>query len=116
MGDIDPLRDIEIINLELILADLETVTKKRKNNITREVRRGDKEAILEDEALAKLIPVLESGKLANTISFTEKEIEKVKQLGLLTMKPFIYSLNKRAGANNLDTSNLKKYLKNLQII
>ena len=104
MGDIDPLRDIEIINLELILADLETAVK-RKNNIAREVRRGDKEFILEEEALNKIIPVLESGKLANTIDFNEKELEKVKQLGLLTMKPFIYGLNKRAGADNLDTSN-----------
>lgn len=104
MGDIDPLRDIEIINLELILADLETAVK-RKNNIAKEVRRGDKEFILEDEALAKLIPVLEEGKLANTVSFDEKEIEKIKQLGLLSMKPFIYGLNKRAGSQNLDESN-----------
>ncbi len=104
MGDIDPLRDIEIINLELILADLETVIK-RKNNITKEVRKGDKEFILEDEALTKLIPVFESGKLANTIDFSEKEMEKVKQLSLLTMKPFIYGLNKRAGSENLDTAN-----------
>jgi len=104
MGDIDPLRDIEIINLELILADLETVVK-RKNNITKEVRKGDKEFILEDEALAKLIPVLEAGKLANTIDFNEKELEKVKQLSLLSMKPFIYGLNKRAGSENLDTAN-----------
>lgn len=104
MGDIDPLRDIEIINLELILADLETVVK-RKGNITREVRRGDKESIIEDGALEKLIPVLESGRLANSVDFNEKEVEKIKQLGLLTMKPFIYGLNKRAGAENLDTAN-----------
>lgn len=104
MGDIDPLRDIEIINLELILADLETAIK-RKNNIQKEVKRADKEAILEDEALAKLILTLEKGKLANTINFTEKEIEKIKQLSLLTMKPFIYGFNKRAGSANLDESN-----------
>lgn len=104
MGDIDPLRDIEIINLELILADLETVIK-RKNNIAREVKRGDKEFILEEEALNKLIPVLEAGRLANTVEFNEKELEKIKQLGLLSMKPFIYGLNKRAGSENLDTAN-----------
>ncbi len=104
MGDIDPLRDIEIINLELILADLETATK-RKNNIQKEVKRGDKETIVEDEALSKLIPALESGNLANTINFNEKEIEKIKQLSFLTMKPFIYGLNKRAGVANLDESN-----------
>lgn len=104
MGDIDPLRDIEIINLELILADLETVVK-RKNNIQKEVKRNDKESILEDGALNKLIPVLEAGKLANTVDFNDKEIEKIKQLGLLSMKPVIYGLNKRAGAENLDEAN-----------
>ncbi len=104
MGDIDPLRDIDIINLELILADLETAVK-RKGNITREIRRGDKDAIIEESALEKLIPALEAGRLANTVDFNEKEIEKIKQLGLLTMKPFIYGLNKRAGAENLDTAN-----------
>jgi len=104
MGDIDPLRDIEIINLELILADLETVVK-RKNNLQKDVRRNDKEAIKEDEILTKLIPVLEKGLLANTIDFNDKEIEKVKQLGLLSMKPVIYGLNKRAGSINLDESN-----------
>lgn len=104
MGDIDPLRDIEIVNLELILADLET-TVKRKNNLQKEVKRNDKEAILENEALGKLIPVLERGKLANTINFNEKELEKIKQLNLLTMKPFIYGFNKRAGSTNLDESN-----------
>ncbi len=103
-GDIDPLRDIEVINLELILADLETAVK-RKNNIVREVKRGDKDAILEDEALGKLVKALEEGKLANAVKFTEKEIDKVKMLGLLTLKPFIYGLNKRAGSKNFDETN-----------
>lgn len=103
-GDIDPLRDIEVINLELILADLETVTK-RKSNISREVKRGDKEAIAEDSALSNIIITLESGKLANTCNLDEKEIEKIKMLNLLTMKPFIYGLNKKAGVKNLDEMN-----------
>jgi GTP-binding protein YchF len=110
-GDIDPLRDIEVINLELILADLETVSK-RKNNINKDVKKGDKEAIVEDVILTKLIVTLESGKLANTLF--EKEMpaghasqgdagwEKVKMLNLLTLKPFIYGLNKRGGSQNLD--------------
>jgi GTP-binding protein YchF len=100
-GDIDPLRDIEVINLELILADLETVIK-RKNNLVREIKKADKEAIIEDEALAKLVVALEGGKLANTVEFSEKEIEKVKMLNLLTLKPFLYGLNKRGGSQNLD--------------
>lgn len=103
-GDIDPLRDIEVINLELILADLETVTK-RKSNINKDVKKGDKEAIVEDEALAKLEQALLAGKLANTVDFNEKELEKVKMLNLLTLKPFIYGLNKRGGAKNLDETN-----------
>lgn len=100
-GDIDPLRDIEVINLELILADLETVSK-RKNNINKDVKKGDKEAITEDEALVKLEACFEKAHLANTIDFTDKEMEKVKMLNLLTLKPFLYGLNKKGGAKNLD--------------
>jgi len=103
-GDIDPLRDIEIINLELILADLETVVK-RKNNINREVKRGDKDAILENTILEKFIVALEAGKLANSVHLVDLEIEKAKQLTLLTLKPFIYGFNKRGGSKNLDESN-----------
>ncbi|MDE2031077.1 MAG: redox-regulated ATPase YchF [Patescibacteria group bacterium] len=103
-GDIDPLRDIEVINLELILADLETVSK-RKNNINKDVKKGDKEAIIENEALAKLESTFESGKLANACVLDEKELEKVKMLNLLTLKPFIYGLNKKGGVKNLDEMN-----------
>ncbi len=103
-GDIDPLRDIEVINLELILADLETVVK-RRNNIQKDLKKNDKEAIIEDAALAKLVVTLESGKLANSCDLNEKEMEKVKMLNLLTFKPFIYGLNKRGGSDNLDTMN-----------
>lgn len=103
-GDIDPLRDIEVINLELILSDLETVSK-RKNNIQKEIKKGDKEAIIEEGALVKLEKAFETGKLANTVEFDEKELEKVKMLNLLTLKPFIYGLNKRGGAKNLDEMN-----------
>ncbi len=103
-GNIDPLRDIKVINMELILADLETVAK-RISNIMREVKRGDKEYILEDGALQKLRIALEAEQMANTLSFDEKELPKVKQLGLLTIKPVIYGLNKRSGVKNLDESN-----------
>jgi GTP-binding protein YchF len=100
-GDIDPLRDIEVINLELILADLETVSK-RKNNLQKDVKKGDKEAILEEAAIIKLETAFEKGLLANTVDLDEKEIEKIKLLNLLTLKPFLYGLNKRGGAKNLD--------------
>jgi len=110
-GNVDPLRDIGVINLELILADFETVTK-RLNNIQKDVRRGDKEAIFEEEIVKRIEAALEAGKLANSLSFTEDEQKKVKQLNLLTAKPMIYGLNKRSGAQNLDEEN-QTYFKEL---
>jgi ribosome-binding ATPase len=103
-GNVDPLRDIAVINLELILADFETVTK-RISNLQKDVKRNDKEATLEEGALKRIEEVLESGKLANTLEFSEEEMKKVKQLNLLTSKPMIYGLNKKAGVKNLDEEN-----------
>ncbi|QQR76671.1 redox-regulated ATPase YchF [Candidatus Nomurabacteria bacterium] len=103
-GNIDPLRDIKVINYELILADLETASK-RLSNIGKDVKKGDKEAILEESILKKIIETLEAEKMVNTISFDEKEIVKVRQLNLLTFKPILYGFNKRAGAENLDKMN-----------
>ncbi len=103
-GNIDPLRDIKVINLELILADLETATK-RLVNIGKDLRKGDKEAVIEEIALKKIIEALEAEKMVNSIVFDDKELPKVKQLNLLTLKPILYGLNKRAGAKNLDETN-----------
>jgi len=100
-GDIDPLRDIKVINMELILADLETVAK-RISNIAREVKKGDKEFVLEHEALVKVEKALEAEQMANTVELDEKEMLKIKQMNLLTIKPILYGLNKRSGAKNLD--------------
>lgn len=100
-GDVDPLRDIKVINLELIIADLETAVKHR-SVIGKDIKRGDKDAIIEDGALQKLIVALEAEQMAITIKFDEKEMVKMKHLQLLTMKPILYCLNKRAGAQNLD--------------
>lgn len=107
-GSVDPLRDITVINLELILADFETVVK-RKNNIQKDVKRNDKEALIEDSALQKVHDVLENGKLARTAVLDEKEILKIKQLGLLTMKPMLFSFNKRAGTEALMDTDPEKF-------
>lgn len=114
-GSMDPMRDIGVINLELILADFETATK-RKNNIQKDVKKADKEAIVEDTALTKILTVLENEKLASTANLDDKELPKIKQLGLLTMKPMIFGLNKRAGAENLDTSDPEKLKELLKFI
>lgn len=102
-GDIDPLRDIKVINMELIIADMETVAK-RISNIQREVKKGDKEFILEHDALLRVQTALEAEQMANTVDLNEHELPKVKQLNLLTIKPILYGLNKRAGVTNLDES------------
>ncbi|NDE68230.1 redox-regulated ATPase YchF, partial [bacterium] len=100
-GKINPIKDIEVINLELILADLQTVSK-RLANLGRDVKAGKKEAIIEAGLLERLIAALEAGKLAGTVVPTEFEAPFLKHLHLLTSKPFLYILNKKAGGKNLD--------------
>jgi len=100
-GGIDPMRDIEVINLELILADMQTVSK-RLGSIEKEIKRGDKEAVIEQGAFKKILTLLEDGKLANTVVLDEKETVSAKKLQLLTMKPIMYVLNRKSGGRNLD--------------
>lgn len=103
-GAVDPLSDIEIINLELILADAETVAK-RLGNIEKDTRRGDKSALKEQVLLERLLPHLEGGNLANKLDMDAEECALVKNLHLLTMKKFLYVFNKKNGAYNFDESN-----------
>ncbi len=107
-GGVDPLSDIEVINLELILADAETVSK-RLGNVERDAKRGDKEAVIEKEVLTRLLPHLELGQLANKLEMTEEERKIVKGLHLLTMKPFLYVCNKKTDAFNLDEQNDERW-------
>ncbi|ASK61781.1 redox-regulated ATPase YchF [Virgibacillus phasianinus] len=91
-GKIDPVDDIEIINLELILADLETVTK-RFQRVEKLARQKDKAALAEFEVLTKLKDGLEDEKSARSLDFTEEQWKVVKQLHLLTSKPILYVAN-----------------------
>jgi len=100
-GEIDPLRDIKVINMELILADLETI-EKRISNLQKDVKRGDKIAIAENLVAKKIHEALLEEKMANTVSLGEDEEKIIRQLNLLTRKKFIYGLNKRSGGKNLD--------------
>ncbi|MFA6536020.1 MAG: redox-regulated ATPase YchF [Candidatus Paceibacterota bacterium] len=112
-GKINPLSDIEVINLELILADLQTVSK-RITNIGRDVKAGKKEAKIEEGLLAKLKIALEAGKLASTVPADDFEKPMLKQLCLISAKPIIYVLNKKAGGKNLDDLNDERYQKLLE--
>lgn len=114
-GKIDPLHDIEVINLELALADLQTVTK-RLANVSREVKRGDKQAIIENGLLEKLKAALEEGKPAREVTANEFEIPFLKSLHLLTAKPILYALNKKAGGTNLDETNDDRFKKLVEFI
>ncbi|MCI5051089.1 MAG: redox-regulated ATPase YchF [Candidatus Pacebacteria bacterium] len=107
-GSIDPLRDIKVINMELILADIETV-QNRMTKLVRDVKRGDKEAVFENDTCQKILEVLEAEKLANSISYSDDELAVVKGLHLLTMKPVMYGLNKKTGGKNLDTTDPEKF-------
>ena len=104
-GSVDPLFDIETINLELILADLQTVTK-RLGTLEKDLKRGDKEALVLSEALKRVKDNLENQKFANDLSFNEKEMPLVKQMQLLTMKPIFYVLNTSEVSENYNIENL----------
>jgi GTP-binding protein YchF len=103
-GAVDPLSDIEVINLELILADAETVSK-RLGNVQKDAKRGEKTAQKEYDMLERLLPHLENGKLAQTFEFDDIEAQLVKHLHLLTMKEILYVFNKKNGAYNFDETN-----------
>ncbi len=107
-GGVDPVSDIETVNLELILADLQTVSK-RLGNVERDAKRGEKEAVLEHALLVRVEAALRAGKLASSVVATPDDARIVRQLGLLTAKPIFYVLNKKAGGHNLDEMNDERY-------
>jgi len=95
-GTVDPVRDIETINTELVLADLDAVKKKRAS-IAKDVKRGDKEAGIQDAVLARIEPVLDSGKPALLATLTPEEKVISRQFYLLTDKPTIFACNVKEG-------------------
>jgi hypothetical protein len=92
-AEVNPLRDIETINLELVLADLQTV-EKRLGSLQKEFKAGKKEAIIEEQELQEAKKILEDGKLLGP-SF------KLSNLRLLTQKPILYILNTSEAANQV---------------
>ena len=90
-GSVDPRRDAEVINLELGLADLSQVEKRRER--LKKQLRTSKEAQLEDTALERIQAVLEQGGAARSVSLADEEEALIRPLGLLTAKPIIYATN-----------------------
>ncbi len=104
-GSVDPLRDMETINLELILADLETV-EKRWEKASRLVLKGDKSAAAEATLLGELKKLLEDGRSARAYEFSADERELLRDISLLTLKPVVYAANMdEAAFANYETAN-----------
>ena len=91
-GTIDPIRDIEVINTELVLADLASL-QKRHDRLQKEVRAGSKAAKAEGAVIDKLLPHLNAGKPAITLDLTPEEKESARDFFLLSSKPTLFACN-----------------------
>ncbi len=90
-GNVEPIRDIETINFELIFADLETIDKRLEK--ARKMLKSDKKYQFEIDTLEKVKQALEAGKCARTLEYSDEELEVIKDSFLLTMKPVLYVAN-----------------------
>ena len=90
-GNVNPIRDIDTINLELVLADLDTVNKRIER--VAKLAKGDKKYIVEEDTFKKVRDALEDGKPARTVDLSDEEKDIIKDAFLLTMKPIMYVAN-----------------------
>lgn len=90
-GSVDPVRDIETINLELIFSDLEMI--ERKIDRTKKALKGDKSLAGELALYERVKEALENGRLAKSLDYTDEELDLMKDVFLITMKPVIYAAN-----------------------
>ena len=90
-GSVDPVRDIETINLELIFSDIEMIDRKIER--TKKALKGDKKLAGELALYERVRESLEAGKLAKSLDYTSEELELMKEVFLITMKPVIYAAN-----------------------
>src|SRR5258707_3403480 len=106
-GTVDPVRDIEVINTELMLADLEVV-QKRRERLAKDAKRGDKSAVAEDAVLAKIDAAINEGKPALTVKLTPEERALSTPFFLLSDKPTIFACNVKEG--DLATADTNPYV------
>ncbi|WP_138471431.1 redox-regulated ATPase YchF [Poseidonocella sp. HB161398] len=97
-GRVDPVSDAETINMELIIADMESV-EKRLQNLSRKVRGGDKEAVQQERLLKAALELLEDGKPARLLDVAEEDRKQWRMLQLLTQKPILYVCNVEENAS-----------------
>jgi ribosome-binding ATPase len=114
-GKIDPIEDVGVINLELILADL-SVVNKRLGSVEKDVRAGLKEAVAERDGLIKVKAALEAEKFARIVKLSEEEEKEIRKLNLLTAKKMLYVLNVQSGGKNLDELNDERWTKLMEFL
>ena len=118
-GKVSPLDDIEIINTELVLADL-TAVEKLYQKAVKNTKSGQKEGLPLKDLLEKILPTLEAGESARTLSFNDDELTLLKGFQLLTIKPVLYVANvSEDGFNNnphLDTVAKFATAENAQVV
>lgn len=107
-GKIDPVHDIEIIDLELALADLQTA-QKALDRAQRDAKGGDKEMLALASSLRKVVPALEVGKPVRSAVLSDDERAALKSMHFLTAKPVLYVLNRKGGALNIDAENGERW-------
>jgi GTP-binding protein YchF len=110
-GTIDPVRDIEVINTELMLADLETV-RKRRERVAKDVKRGEKGAAAEEAVLAKIEEGLDAGRPALTVPLTPEERVISQPFFLLSDKPTIFACNVKE--SDLATADTNPHVKQVR--
>ena len=91
-GSVDPVRDIEVIGTELMLADLESV-KKQRERVAKDIKKGEKTAVAQDAVLAKIEAALDAGKPVLTVAMTPEEKAIAREFFLLSDKPTIFACN-----------------------
>ena len=115
-GKTDPVRDVEIINLELTISDLEIVNNRLGKIEKKAMTTKDADSLIEVEALKKAKDALERAVSLREITFTDEELEKIKSYQFLTIKPILYLANVSeadlATDDNQYVESLKEYLKN----
>ncbi len=110
-GSVNPIDDIEVINLELILADMESV-EKRLQRVSKMAKQKDKEALVEEPVLLKVKEALEAEKPARAADLSDDEMKVIKGLHLLTIKPMLYVAN--VSEDEVADPANNKYLKMVQ--
>ena len=109
-GSIDPIRDIETINLELIFADMETIEKRLDR--ARKLLKADKKYQFEIDTLEKVKEALDAGKCARTLSYTDEERDVLRESFLLTMKPVLYVAN--VSENEIENPDINENVKRVK--